>query len=122
MARNLTHWLDSMLRSADDDRQQAHWLPAADIYRTHDGWLVKFDLAGVRPDDIQLQGDGRRLTVAGIRRDELVDEGIAHYRMEISYSSFRRTVELPISLDTAHVETEMRDGMLLVRIRTEEAK
>ncbi len=122
MARNLTNWLDSMLRSVDDERQQAHWLPAADIYRTRDGWLVKFDLAGVRPDDIRLEGKGNRLTVAGIRRDELVDEGVAHYRMEISYSSFRRTVELPISLDTATVETEMRDGMLLVRIFTEEAR
>jgi HSP20 family protein len=108
-----------MLRSVDDERQQAHWLPAADVYRTRNGWLVKFDLAGVRPDDIRLDGDGNRLTVAGIRRDELVDEGVAHYRMEISYSSFRRTVELPISLDTARVETEMRDGMLLVRIPTE---
>lgn len=122
MANNLSHWLDSMLRSVEGGKEQAHWQPAADVYRTRDGWLVKFDLAGVRPDDVRLHGDGRKLTVAGIRRDEVVEEGIAHYRMEISYSSFRRTIELPISLDTANVETEMRAGMLLVRIRTEKAQ
>ena len=25
------------------------WCPAADVYRTADGWLVKVELAGVRP-------------------------------------------------------------------------
>src|SRR5438045_792618 len=26
------------------------WCPAADVYRTADGWLVKVELAGVRPE------------------------------------------------------------------------
>jgi len=31
------------------------WRPAADIYRTRTGWILKFDLAGVRPEDILVQ-------------------------------------------------------------------
>ena len=30
------------------------WNPAADVYRTRDGWTVKIDLAGVRPDEIEI--------------------------------------------------------------------
>jgi HSP20 family protein len=37
--------------------------------------------------------------------------------MEIAYSRFERSVELPCNLDRADITTEYRDGMLLVRIR-----
>ena len=39
----------------------ACWQPPVDVYQTADGWLVKYDLAGVRPDEIQLSAQGRRL-------------------------------------------------------------
>ena len=42
-----------------------------------------------------------------------------HYHMEISYSTFERTLELPVDLEPARIATEYKDGMLLVRIRTE---
>jgi HSP20 family protein len=40
--------------------------------------------------------------------------------MEIAYSHFERTVELPRELRQARISTEYRDGMLFVRL-TEEA-
>jgi len=39
--------------------------------------------------------------------------------MEISYSQFQRTIELPENLDHARITTEYRQGMLLVRIDKE---
>src|SRR5262245_42399710 len=66
------------------------WQPATDVYRTRDGWLVKFDLAGVRPEDIHVTVSGRELTVVGVRRDFCLDEGCYHYTMEITYSRFER--------------------------------
>lgn len=95
------------------------WRPAADIYRTHEGWLVKFELAGVRPEEIQLGVSGRYLTVHGQRMDTEVTEGREFYRLEIAYSRFERTVELPCELQRARLITEYRAGMLLVRIITE---
>jgi HSP20 family molecular chaperone IbpA len=40
--------------------------------------------------------------------------------MEISYSHFERSLDLPGDLERAHVTAEHRDGMLLVRIRMED--
>jgi HSP20 family protein len=102
--------------------QELRWRPPADIYRIRGGWLVKFDLAGVRPEDICVSVCGRRLSVEGTRRDQQVDESQQHYRMEISYSHFERSVELPDELKQARISTEYRDGMLLVRLLTEEAE
>ena len=93
------------------------WQPLLDIYELKDGWLLKADVAGVRPEDVSVLLDGRRVTIRGLRRDWCVEEGCCHYRMEIAYSRFERTVELPADVESACVRTELRDGMLLVRIR-----
>ncbi|HZU34986.1 MAG TPA: Hsp20/alpha crystallin family protein [Gemmataceae bacterium] len=101
----------------------ASWQPSADVYQTRDGgWLVKFDLAGIRPEDVKLTATGKRLTLQGIRRDTLREEGCRYYRMEISYSHFERSVDLPVEIDPARVRTNYRDGMLLVHIQGEGKK
>lgn len=93
------------------------WRPSADIYRAANGWIVKFDLAGVRTDDIHVHVGLRRLTISGVRRDSMVEEGgCSYYSMEISYSRFERTVDLPSEIRNPRIRTDYRDGILLVRI------
>jgi HSP20 family protein len=94
------------------------WQPRADVYRTHDGWLVKLELAGVRPDEIRLATEGATLIIQGARRDEHCHQGMGCHCMEISYSSFERVVKLPGLSGSAEVATSYVDGMLLVRIKT----
>ncbi|MCS6852920.1 MAG: Hsp20/alpha crystallin family protein [Gemmataceae bacterium] len=96
------------------------WHPSVDVYRTRDGWLVKYDLAGVRPEDIEVSAVGSRLTVRGVRRDWGVEEECCCWLMEIAYSRFERTLELPGDLERSRLVVEHRDGMLLIRIRKEE--
>ena len=93
------------------------WQPLLDIYELRDGWLLKADLAGVRPNEVTVTLSGRRVTIRGFRRDWSVEEGCSHYRMEIAYSRFERTIELPNDPEPATVQTEFREGMLLIRIR-----
>jgi HSP20 family protein len=97
----------------------APWEPSADVYRTRDGWLLKFDLAGVRPDDVAVSVSGRRVTVSGVRRDTVVEDGCSYYAMEISYNRFERSLEMPVNLASARVTIEARNGLLLVRMITE---
>ncbi|HLR04360.1 MAG TPA: hypothetical protein VK117_01010, partial [Pyrinomonadaceae bacterium] len=51
------------------------WNPAADVYRTHDGWIVKVDLAGIQTADVEVAIDGPLLRVSGLRRDSVCGEG-----------------------------------------------
>jgi HSP20 family protein len=92
------------------------WQPPADVYRSCHGWLLKFDLAGVRPEDVRVRIAGSRVTVSGIRRDAALEEGYRQYSMEISYNRFERTIELPGDLSNAEYTLEARDGLLLVRV------
>lgn len=113
----LTHIL--FLPAAEGSRMGA-WCPAADVYQGASGWLVKFELAGVRAEDIDLEALGTRLTVRGTRRDCFREEGCSYYLMEIAYGRFERSLELPFNLDRADITTEYRDGLLLVHIQLAE--
>ena len=97
----------------------APWEPSADIYRTKDGWVVKFDLAGVQIADVMVQLRGRRLTVSGVRRDSFQEEGSTYYSMEISYNRFERSLMMPANLENARMTIRASEGLLLVRMVTE---
>ena len=114
MARGMMRILDERATAATCSGERGCWQPAADVYRTLTGWLVKFDLAGICPTEIQLHRQGRRLMVSGSRRDALVQQGLCSYSLEINYNRFQRTVELPADIEATEVKTEYRDGMLLV--------
>src|SRR5262249_26046614 len=122
MARDRIHRVRTLFwPAAGPFGPEGNWQPLVDVYRTPDGWLVKWDLAGVRPEDVTLAVDGRRLAVRGAPRDCTLEEGCRHYRLEIAYSSFERTIELPEDLGRARIATEFRQGMLLVRLQKDEA-
>ena len=44
------------------------WFPAADVYSTPEGWLVKVELAGVSAEDIEIDIQGNVLYIAGARK------------------------------------------------------
>lgn len=106
----------SLFLSGSPAFRNTPWQPSVDVYRLADGWLLKYELAGVRPDEIQLSSRDRYLTLRGQRRDMRVEESQRSYSMEISYNQFERTIELPCELDKMDVETDYRDGMLVVRL------
>jgi HSP20 family protein len=119
MAGDRVRFMNCFFLPAASELQEIAWQPPADVYRTDRGWLVKLDLAGVRPEDVQVRVQGPTLTVRGQRRDWCTEEGCRHYQMEIAYSSFERRLTLPVNLEAARVRAEHRLGMLLVHIDTE---
>src|SRR5437773_6273906 len=97
MSRDVIRLMQALFMRGQDCGDAA-WCPAADLYRTPSGWLVKLDLAGVQPGDVHVRVEGRHLIVSGSRRDCSLSEGCRHYHMEISYSHFQRRLELPCDL------------------------
>jgi len=92
------------------------WQPAADVYRTSDGWIVKFDLAGVSLEDIEVSLSGCHLRVRGVRRDTLLREGYSYYQLELAYSRFERAITFPCLIDSSDIVSEYRDGLLILRL------
>jgi HSP20 family protein len=119
MSKDLIRIMHSLFLPAAGSCREALWHPAADIYRTRSGWLIKFDLAGVQPDALSVNLAGSRLTVRGTRRDWCLEEGCHYYQMEIAYNHFERSIDLPLEATPVGIATEYRDGMLLVRLQME---
>lgn len=100
---------------------EAAWQPAMDLYRCAGGWLLKFELAGVRPDDIQVRLDSQGITVSGIRLDRRLYEFQEAHLMEIAYNRFERYVALPEPIENVQFHVEFHDGMLYVHVLRGEA-
>jgi HSP20 family protein len=96
------------------------WLPAADVYQTADGWLVKVELAGVSAEDIEIDIQGNTLYIAGSRKDKSCGGGISYQQMEITYSTFEKTLNFPASIDGATIEHNFDNGLLIIRLRKAE--
>ena len=108
-----------LFSSSSGGPRQISWQPAADIYRTRAGWLVKLDVAGVRLEDIQTEITESEVRIQGCRRDFQTVEGCRHYSMEISYNRFERFIRLPCDLKGAKVRVDCCNGILLIELITE---
>jgi HSP20 family molecular chaperone IbpA len=129
MSKDLIRLMNALFLPGADVCRPSPWQPNVDVYRTAHGWLVKFELAGVHADEIDLQVLGGRMVLRGVRRDTVLEESEkkgesrpVHHRMEIAYSRFERILELPCDLKQAEINTEYRDGLLLVFITPEQKK
>jgi HSP20 family protein len=95
------------------------WNPAADVYRTHEGWIVKLDLAGVCVDELEIEVVGSMLRVGGCRRDTFYQEGYTYHQMEITYSRFEKSIQFPGSIHGASLARDYSDGLLIIKLRCE---
>jgi len=93
------------------------WYPAADVYQTPDGWVVKVELAGVSAEDIQIEIQGNVLYIAGCRKDRSCATGVSYQQMEITYSSFEKTLRFPATIDGATIEHVFENGLLIINLR-----
>lgn len=93
------------------------WNPAADVYSSRDGWIVKVDLAGICSDDLELELHDSSLRIRGCRRDTFYKEGLAYQQMEITYSRFEKTIQFPCSIEQASLAHDYRDGFLIINLR-----
>lgn len=96
------------------------WCPAADIYRTQEGWIIKVDLAGVTPDDLEIEIRGAQLRISGCRRDTFYGEGVAYQQLEITYSRFEKRLQFPCNIEGAAIVRDYRDGLLILQLHSEE--
>jgi HSP20 family protein len=92
------------------------WIPAADVYRAGDGWIIKIDLAGVCDDDLEMLLGDSYLIVRGCRRDSVYREGYSCQQMEITYSRFEKRIDFPCAIDGTSLRHDYRDGFLIIHM------
>lgn len=95
---------------------EAVFRPSLDVTETNDAFAIHVDLPGVDEDDIEVQVTGNRLTVSGKREGEETREGDRYVAIERAYGAFSRSFVLPDSADVEHVEANLENGVLEIKV------
>jgi HSP20 family protein len=96
-----------------------------DVIENDEEFVVKADVAGIDPDNIEITYTDNNLTIKGEmteERDEEGEEGRYHLR-ERRYGTFSRTISMPGSVDVEGIEAETKNGVLNIHLpKKEEVK
>ena len=92
------------------------WSPALDVLHEGSDVVVRAELPGVKPDDVDITLSRGVLTISGQRRAEQEQRGGGYYVRERRYGSFRRSLVLPEGIDESKIDASYENGMLEVRI------
>jgi HSP20 family protein len=100
----------------DTVTRDATWSPAVDIHEETERFVVRADLPGVKPADIEITAEKGVLSLRGARNfEQRKDDG--HYsRVERVSGKFVRTFTLPDNVQTDAIKAAFKDGVLELTI------
>jgi HSP20 family protein len=90
--------------------------PAVNITEDKDSFFVRAELPGIKTDEIDLQINGRNLTISGERKIRFEGENAKYHRREREAGKFSRVIGLPSDIDAGRVDAKMINGVLTVEI------
>ncbi len=93
------------------------WVPAADIYAIGSDLVIRVELAGVDPADLELELSERVLTISGERHTR-PDQAATFYTRERDDGPFRRSMVLPDDVDEDRISATLDHGLLEIKVPT----
>ena len=78
--------------------------------------MVRFEVAGVRGDDLRVNVEDGVLRLRGVRRTPASAAIDSLQQMEISFGPFEREIAIQAVFDSDAVRARLEDGFLEVRI------
>ena len=96
---------------------QGKWSPTVDIAESDDEVVVRAELPGIDPKDLDVSVSGNQLVLSGEKKESSESEGKDFSHSESRYGSFRRLVQLPEGIDTENVEAQYANGVLTMHLK-----
>ncbi len=145
MARDLTIWrpfreltpfrdFDRMMREMDrlwgsffgrelSPIDGGTWLPSLDVAETENEFVVKAEVPGMDPKDIEISLSDGLLTIKGEKKQEKEENEENYHLIERSYGTFTRSIRLPKEIQSDKIDASYKNGVLKVVLpKSEEAK
>lgn len=92
------------------------WAPAVDIKEEKDRYVVRADLPGVDPKDIEVTMSDGILSIKGERKEERKEERDGYHRVERFSGSFFRRITLPDAASEDAIKAKADNGVLEISI------
>jgi HSP20 family protein len=103
-----------MQRTTSNGDGRAPFVPLVDIEETEDAWIVEAELPGVKREDVNVELRGSELAISGEIK-EREREGILRRRTRKT-GEFDYHITLPGDADAEHIDAQLHDGILTVRV------
>ena len=87
-----------------------------DVYQTPNDIVVESAIAGVRPEDIDIQVTADSIAIRGSRRREKEVGNEDYLYQECYWGSFARSIILPQEVDPDGANVTFKNGILTVRL------
>jgi HSP20 family protein len=114
--RDLDRLAAGRMPAGDSEAAVTDWLPAVDIIEEKERFVLRADVPGVDPADIEVSMDAGVLSIAGQRVRESQSEDAGLQRMERVSGRFFRRFSLPDTTDAENIKAQCRNGILEVSI------
>lgn len=123
------NWLTDFRREMDETMQRFFrpvaesrglmaktWSPRVDVEETDKAILVKADLPGVKPEEVEITVTDGSLVLRGERKEEKEEKGKSYQRVERFVGKFYREIDLPPGVDKEKIAAECTNGVITVTI------
>jgi HSP20 family protein len=97
-------------------QEAAEWAPAIDVVQKDDDLVVRAELPGARPEDVEITVHQGVLTISGKREEQSEEERGGYLVRERRSGSFRRSLQLPEGVDEDSIRARFENGVLEVSI------
>jgi HSP20 family protein len=85
---------------------------AIESYVEGDKLVVRADLPGIDPKNVEITVSGDLLTIKGSREEKREEKQRNFVFKEVSYGSFERSITLPPGVKTEDIKASYKDGVL----------
>jgi len=115
--RRMQHYINTVFDSHFSSSYRHGLYPKANFYDKHDQYILEFELAGVKKEDINVSiAKENLLSIEGNKKREVKSNSRTHLREEIYFGKFKRVVELPKNSNSEKIEVKHKNGILTIVI------
>ncbi len=87
-----------------------------DVFQNDNDITIQSTVAGVRPDDLDVQITRDMVTIRGKREQNREISNDNYFYQELYWGSFARSILLPSEVDVDDAEATLKNGLLTVRL------
>lgn len=95
---------------------ERRWTPAIDVVREKDNLVIRADVPGIKPEEVDIEVENDILTVSGAHEESKEEKGKDFLRRERRSGSFTRSMAMPPGVDPKKIKAKTHDGVVEVTI------
>ena len=94
--------------------------PSINVTEDKDYYYLRAELPGLRSEELDISVVGNQVSIRGERKIPVEKGEFNYHRREREDGGFRRTISLPMEIDSDKVSAEMKKGILKVTLSKHE--